>query len=78
MSYHSNITVMDTTQDARTQTDYKTLLTNQGRSVNWLVAQLNRERAVSRQYVSGLLNGKFPITDEWARLLAKVLDLHYL
>jgi hypothetical protein len=65
---------MNTGQEVKATEDFKAQLRLQGRSVNWLVAQLNTKRAVSRGYVSGLLNGRHPMTEEWARQFREAIE----
>ena len=68
---------MGTTQYVRTGINYRAELKRQGRSVNWLVGELNQRRTVSRQHVSRLLNDRHPISPEWERLLNDILGTSF-
>jgi hypothetical protein len=50
-------------------------LKEQGRTMNWLVAQLNKTNPVTRQYVSAMMNGKRPMSEAWERRIKTVLGL---
>lgn len=77
LSDYSIIRAMDTTQDVRTPNLYKDELRRQGRTVNWLVTQLNHDRPISRQHLSAMLNGRYPMQEEWERRISQLLGLPF-
>ena len=69
---------MGATQYVRTGSFYKSELRLQGRTVNWLVGELNQRRKVSRQHVSRLLNDRHPMSPEWDRLMNDIMGPIFL
>jgi plasmid maintenance system antidote protein VapI len=45
-----------------------------GRRMDWLVRELNKEVTVSRGWVSALMNGRTPLTADWERRIRRILD----
>jgi plasmid maintenance system antidote protein VapI len=65
---------MNTAQSPELLEQLQSKMREDGRRMDWLVRELNKEVTVSRGWVSALMNGRTPLTADWERRIRAILD----